>query len=281
MKTIYQSTNIADVYLLRDLLTQADIEAHVSGEYLRGAVGELPPDTPVSLMVHEAQAAAARAIAVDWERSRPVDEGTDKDADTDGNASVGPPSGRGTSALLVLGSLLFGAVCGGGVVWAIHNHPGDGGVRDYNGDGRIDESVFLAGDRVDRVETDRDRDGRIDQIVRYRANGDTNRVELDDDFDGRLELIQRYESNQPAESSVDRNGDGAVDVRAVYDRGVIALEEAFDRNARVVRTIRFRGGIPVSGEFDADGDGVLDTARTYDSTGEIVASKPLDASTGD
>jgi hypothetical protein len=75
-------------------------------------------------------------------------------------------------------------------------------------------------------------------------------------------LIQRYESNQPAESSVDRNGDGAVDVRAVYDRGVIAQEETFDRNARAVRRIRVRGGIPVSGEFDADGDGVIFTART-------------------
>ncbi|MFZ5636138.1 MAG: DUF2007 domain-containing protein [Pseudomonadota bacterium] len=278
MKTIYRSTSIADIYLLRDLLAQAEIEAHVSGEYLRGAVGELPPDTPVSLTVHEAQAAAARDIVMDWERSRPVDE-PDSD-DTEAGVPAGPTSAGVTSTLFVLASLVFGAACGGAIVWAMHNHPGDGGMRDYDGDGRIDESVHLAGDRVDRVETDRNRDGRVDQVQRYRANGDLDRIELDDDFDGRLEGLVRYEANQPVEWRMDRNGDGAPEQREVYERGVLVREETLDNEARVVKTVRYRAGVPVSGEFDADGDGVLDTARTYDPRGEIVASGPLRAKSG-
>ena len=271
MQIVYQTTNLPDAYLLRDLLAQAGIQAHVQGEFLRGAVGELPPDTPISLMVPEAQALEARGIIDDWERSRPDDDGMREEAVTIAPAS----SGRGASMLQILGALSFGALCGGAIVWAAHNRPGDGTSRDYDGDGRIDERTYFAGERVDRIETDRNRDGRIDQIVRYRANGDVHRAELDEGFDGRFETLLRYRDNQAVESSIDHNGDGAVDMRFVLENGVIVLEEDMDAHARVVRTIRYRGGVPISGEFDSDGDGVLDTARTYDAIGEIVALRPL------
>lgn len=279
MKIVHQTTNLADAYLLRDLLAQAGIQAHVQGEFLRGAVGELPADTPVSLMVPEAQALEARGIIADWERSRPEDE--DVQEETGAAATAPASSGRGASTLQILGALSLGVLCGGAIVWAIHNRPGDGTARDYDGDGRIDERTYLAGERVDRIETDRNRDGRVDQIVRYRANGDAHSVELDEGFDGRFEIVHRYRDNQPMESSVDHNGDGAIDMRFVHESGVIVLEEDLDTNARVVRTIRYRGGVPVSGEFDADGDGKLDTARTYDTIGEIVASRPLGPATAD
>lgn len=278
MRIVYQSTNLADVHLLRDLLVQTDILAQIQGEFLRGGIGELPADTPVSLAVPDEQAEAARAIVLDWERARPED-----DAEEDPEAAVAPvaaPPRRGVSALQVLGALVFGALCGGAIVWAIYNHPANGPLRDFDGDGRVDERVILAGGRVDRIESDRNRDGRIDHVVHYGPDRTIDGAEYDDDFDGRLEGRTRYDDNLPVEWTVDLDGDGVVELRATYERGVVAKEETFDRNARIVRIIRYRGGVPASGEFDSDGDGVLDTARTYDASGEIVASKPLASGKG-
>ncbi len=201
MRVVYQSTNLAEVYLLRDLLVQADIPAHVQGEFLRGGIGELPADTPVSLAVPDEQAEAAREIVLDWERTQPEDDAMQDPAEAP--PVDAPPPRRGASALQVFGALALGAVCGGAIVWAIYNHPAPGPTRDYDGDGRVDERLVLAGDRVDRVETDRNRDGRIDQIVRYALDGDVDRAEIDNDFDGRFEGWQRYEDNTPVESGVD------------------------------------------------------------------------------
>lgn len=275
MRIVYQSTNVADLYVLRDLLAQADIPAHVQGEFLRGGIGELPADTPVSLTVADAQADAARAIVLDWERSRPEDDAEDATEETGAASPV--PASRGGSGFAVVAAFLLGAFSSGAIVWAIYNHPAEGPVRDFDGDGNIDERVVLAGDRIDRVEFDRNDDGKIDHIVYYAPDGFADRAEFDSEFDGRFERNERYEDNEPMESTVDRDGDGVVDVRQVYADGVVAKEETFDKDARITRTIQFRGGVPVSGEFDSDGDGVLDTARTYDARGEIVASKPLAA----
>lgn len=278
MRIVYQSTNVADLYLLRDLLAQADIQAHVQGEYLRGGIGELPADTPVSLAVPDEQAEAAREIVLDWERSRPEDDAAEDPVDT--TPVDTPPPRRGVSTLQMLGALVFGACCGGAVVWAIYNHPAQGPTRDYDGDGRIDERMILAGDRVDQVETDRNRDGKMDHIIHYAPDSMADRAEFDNDFDGRFEGSERYVDNEPVELSVDYDGDGVIEIRAVYTHGVIVKEEAFDKDAHITRVIHFRGGVPVSGEFDADGDGVLDTARTYDASGEIIASKPFPTSKG-
>lgn len=278
MRIVYQSTNVADLYVLRDLLAQADIPAHVQGEFLRGGIGELPADTPVSLAVADAQADAARAIVLDWERSRPEDDAEDAAEET---AAVSPvPANRAGSGFRTVGAFVLGAMCSGAIVWAIYNHPASGGEQDFDGDGRIDERVLLAGNRVDRVETDRNRDGRVDAVARYSADGEIDRAELDEDFDGRFETSLRYEDNQPVEGGTDRDGDGALDARTIYAHGVLVKEEEFDKHARISRTVQFRGGVPVSGEFDSDGDGVLDTARTYDARGEIVASKPLATAKG-
>lgn len=275
MRIVYQSTNVADLYVLRDLLAQADIPAHVQGEFLRGGIGELPADTPVSLAVADAQADAARAIVLDWERSRPEDDAEDAAEETAAASQV--PASRGGSGFAVVAAFLLGAFSSGAIVWAIYNHPAEGPARDFDGDGNIDERVILAGDRIDRVEYDRNHDGKVDRIVYYARDHLPDHAEFDSDFDGRFEGSERYDENEPVEWSHDRDGDGVIELRAVYVNGVIAKEETFDKHARITRTVQFRGGVPVSGEFDSDGDGVLDTARTYDARGEIVASKSLAA----
>jgi hypothetical protein len=274
MQTIYQAANLADAHLLRQLLQDTGIPVHLNGEYLQGALGEVPPNTPILLMVPDEHAQTARALVLDWERATPQYDEASED-DTLASMSAIAPANRGGSVFATIGSLLFGAFCGAAIVWTIYNRPGTPGEIDYDGDGRVDERLYFAGDRADRVEIDRNRDGKVDQIVRYRARGDTKGIESDDDFDGRFERIDTFLNGQPEAFSIDHDGDGAIDYRGRYEQGVFVLDEWLDRSGRVVKTVRYRNGVPVSGEIDSDGDGKLDTARTYDARWELVVTRPL------
>ena len=67
MKIVYRAENIIDANLLKNALEQEGIPAFVSGQYLTGAAGELPPMALVNVMVAE----------VDWPRARAIAEALD------------------------------------------------------------------------------------------------------------------------------------------------------------------------------------------------------------
>jgi hypothetical protein len=67
MRIIYRAENIIDAHLVKNALALEGITAFVSGEYLTGAVGELPVWNLVSVMVAnpDVERAATIAQAVD------------------------------------------------------------------------------------------------------------------------------------------------------------------------------------------------------------------------
>ena len=67
MKIVYQAENIIDANLVKNAIEQDGIAAFVSGQFLTGAAGELPPVALVNVMVAEA----------DWPRARPIAERID------------------------------------------------------------------------------------------------------------------------------------------------------------------------------------------------------------
>ena len=67
MKIVYEAENIIDANLVKNELEHAGITAFVSGQYLTGAAGELPPLALVSVMVAE----------IDWPQARPIVERID------------------------------------------------------------------------------------------------------------------------------------------------------------------------------------------------------------
>jgi hypothetical protein len=69
VKIVYRAENIIDANLVKAALQQAGIESYVAGEYLTGAVGQLPVWDLVTVMVAES----------DIERAAPVIEGVDRD----------------------------------------------------------------------------------------------------------------------------------------------------------------------------------------------------------
>lgn len=276
MITIYRAANITDAHLIRQMLEAEGIPAFIQGEYLQGVVGELPANTIIAVQVGNDHYAAARAVVERWE-SADVAAIEDDEEDIPQHAAPSPPARRGVSVFTVIGCLLFGALAGAAMVWTIYNRPSDGIGVDYDGDGRADERVFFVGKRAERVEYDRNRDDKVDQIIRYRLDGSLDMIESDDDFDGGYETVTRFHHNQPERWVVDDGLDRKIDYRGEYAMGVLFREEWLDSNGNVIKSIRYDNARPVSGEFDSDGDGRLDTARRYDRRGEIVGNEPLPA----
>lgn len=53
MVPLYAAHSIIDAHLLKGLLAQSGIDAHILGEFLQGAVGELPPTGFIQVLVDE------------------------------------------------------------------------------------------------------------------------------------------------------------------------------------------------------------------------------------
>lgn len=71
MQIVYRAENIIDANLVKNALAHEGIDAFVSGEYLTGAVGELPVWNLVSVMVsdHDVERAMPIAQAIDADLS--------------------------------------------------------------------------------------------------------------------------------------------------------------------------------------------------------------------
>ncbi len=59
MRTVYHAENIVDAHLVKDALENDGIPAFIAGEYLVGAVGELPARDFIAVMVPDSSMEAA------------------------------------------------------------------------------------------------------------------------------------------------------------------------------------------------------------------------------
>lgn len=71
MRTLYQAANAVEAHILQGYLQQEGLNVLVLGEYLQGAIGELPAAGLVRLMVEDDQYDTARAAIARWEAARP------------------------------------------------------------------------------------------------------------------------------------------------------------------------------------------------------------------
>lgn len=62
MRVVYEAENVIDAHLVKGLLENAEIPAFVRGEYLVGAVGELPVMGLVAVLVPDSQVEAAENL---------------------------------------------------------------------------------------------------------------------------------------------------------------------------------------------------------------------------
>lgn len=100
MQVVYQAEHLIDAHLVRGRLQSEGIDAHVRGEWLSGAFGELPMHGVLGVCVSDADVDAALALLATWrdevgsEADEPQggagegegDEDSDHDPDPDGAA---------------------------------------------------------------------------------------------------------------------------------------------------------------------------------------------------
>lgn len=63
VKIVYRAENIIDANLVKAALEEAGIPAFVAGQYLTGAIGQLPVSDLVTVMVADTDVARAAPIA--------------------------------------------------------------------------------------------------------------------------------------------------------------------------------------------------------------------------
>ncbi len=69
MKIVYDASNSIEAHLLLGLLSQAGIVGTISGEYLQGAMGELPAFGLVKVHVDDANYDEAKEIIAAWQNT--------------------------------------------------------------------------------------------------------------------------------------------------------------------------------------------------------------------
>jgi hypothetical protein len=62
MRIAYRAESLIDAHLVKDALEREEIPAFIAGEYLTGAVGQLPALDYVAVMVPESSSEAADAV---------------------------------------------------------------------------------------------------------------------------------------------------------------------------------------------------------------------------
>jgi hypothetical protein len=85
MRAVYQAEHLIDAHLVRGRLQSEGIQAWVRGEWLTGALGELPLQGLLAVCVREQDQAAALELLAVWrdEADRLGDAGDPDDAGAD------------------------------------------------------------------------------------------------------------------------------------------------------------------------------------------------------
>jgi hypothetical protein len=252
MKRIYEAANNIEAHMIVHLLEQSGLQAFVEGEHLQSGGGELPLGGLVAVAVAENDAVAATQIIRDWE-SRVATVTDQREVRVARRAFLVP-----------LTAFILGALVSGLLVWSVHHGPESSSGVDWNEDGVLDERAYFDGDRVDRVEYDRNFDKRVDAIERYDSAGVLESFEADDDFDGRIESVTTYGGREPLRLQIDSDGDGSPDYRATYRFGVPDSYEYLNDGGKVLKKVTYRGFRPERAQLDLDGDGTWERSYGFD-----------------
>ena len=67
MKIVYRAGNITEAEIVKGMLLANDMEAHVSGYYLQGGIGEMPPTDLAKVHVQDEDFERARELIEEYE----------------------------------------------------------------------------------------------------------------------------------------------------------------------------------------------------------------------
>src|SRR5688500_2824530 len=120
-ESVYECTLAVEAHMICDLLARAGISSRVDGEFLAGAVGELPAGSAIKVRVDPSRAAEARSVIDEWERLQPPAT----------SSATPPPRPRWRSPLW----FVAGFIAGGGVIFLALRTPYVEDSADLDNDG--------------------------------------------------------------------------------------------------------------------------------------------------
>jgi len=139
---------------------------------------------------------------------------------------------------------------------------------DEDKDGKIDRWEFYDERRhLQRIGFSRHHNGAIDALAFYDTDGALQRIEMSTRADGHFDRVEYYQGESLARVEEDTNGDGRTDKWETYAVGAHAapheppsiVTAAFDDSFRGTanrRLVYGEGTVPRV-EFDPDGDGIF------------------------
>ena len=255
MKTVFEASTGLEAHMIVNLLQQEGIDCRIDGEYLQGGVGELQAMNIVRVLVDDHDFEKARAVINDWDARQP-----DKVVDY--------PPGRKSSG--IGRGLLFGFLAGVGVTFWVYNSPVTDDGIDYNNDGQLDERWLYKDNRINRVELDRNLDGKVDAVNYYNLKGLIYKSENDDNFDGTYETSYKYKRGIVYLHESDTDQDGKSDLVSNFENGMLTEVEISGPKENSPRKKQiYEMNKLVSAEFDLNGDGEYEISYQYDFYEEI------------
>jgi antitoxin component YwqK of YwqJK toxin-antitoxin module len=103
---------------------------------------------------------------------------------------------------------------------------------DTDGDGVHDESIHYRDGVPTRSESDTDGDRKLDLWITFDPRGRPLLEERDTNGDGKPDTFETYEqiAGKPSlkQRDEDKNGDGTIDVKSVYENGKLKQREISD-----------------------------------------------------
>jgi hypothetical protein len=261
MKTLYEAASAIEAHMIVDLLKQEGVTAHILGEHLQGAIGELPAGGLVRLTVDEADYAQGRLVIERWDAKQPK-EVVQKAVQTRPQKFYG---------------FLAGLALGVGCSYAYFRAPTTVDGIDYDRNGVLDEKwTYSASRTILKTEIDRNLDGKIDYIAHYDERGQIEYAISDDDFNGVFESRIRFRRGNIETVETDTDGDGYPDLRSLYTNGVLTKTEYINPLSGLpLRIEYFKFGVLTAAEMDTDKDGKLDTRYQYNTLGQVVSTEVM------
>lgn len=265
MKTLYQASNALEAHMILHLLEQQGLSGRVDGEYLQGAIGELPAAGLVRVMVDEHDYAAAKKLVDQWDARQPAQE------------APALPAVRKSHPGIGWGVFACGLVAGMLCTYAYFRTPVSADGIDHNGDGSLDEKwTYARSNLMMKSEIDRNLDGKFDYLLTYGRNGTVESAEFDDDFDGVFESRAVYLAGNLRLMEVDTDGDQYRDFKINYQHGVLHSNEYIYPASGLPQKIEyFKFGKLTHAEIDTDNDGKLDQRKNYDKLGEVMWTEAI------